>query len=255
MSKHNRYTPNYMPDDEPELLVWFGRFFNNLLPLLGLLEIDQEETYDPLVEDLGMVQDTRTCIGNLEGIGPALTDTKDEQLYSDDLTGEVVSPREPEHLFPAFSKARKALVKRVDNLVKYIKAHPAYTPSIGEQLDIIPPPPPPIDYTKVRSHGHDAYDGGHKLELLRTIAHGCNGYKVWFNIDHAGYVEKTVSGHGHCPITLDPAPQTKTLYEIKTQQTRAGELVGVITTSSIVIQQGLPVKHIIPKAGEEITTP
>jgi hypothetical protein len=257
MSKRGHQTPNYMPNTEAELIAWLSRFLNNLLPLLGLLEIDREETYDPLLEDLGMVQDTRSCIGDIDTIRPALTDTKDEQLYANDLSGEVVSPRQPGRIFPAFSKARKGLVKRIDNLVKTIKAHPNYTESIGFELGIIAPEPPPVDYTKVRSHGHDAYDGGNQLELLRTIAHGCDGYKIWLNIDHAGYADKdaVTSGHSNCTLTLNPVPVTRTLYEIKTQQTRAGKLVGVATTSTIILQQGMPVKHIIPKGAEETATP
>jgi hypothetical protein len=235
MSKRGHYTPNYMPDTEAKLIDWLSRFLNNLLPLLGLLEIDKEETYDPLVEDLGMVRDTRSCIDNIDTIRPALTDTKDEQLFANDLYGEVVSPREPGRIFPAFGKARKSLVKRVDLLVRNIKNHRNYTESIGRELGIIAPEPPPVDYAKVRSHGHDEYDGGNQLALFRTIAHGCDGYKIWLNIDHA--------------------PQTKTLYEIKTQQTRAGKLVGVATTSSLILQQGMPVKHLIPKGAEETATP
>jgi hypothetical protein len=249
-------TPNYMPDNEPNLMIWFNRFFNNLKPLLGQFELDQEEDYDPLVEDFNLGMDTLTCIENIDSIRPSLTGTKNEQFYSDDLNGQVVSPRQPGHIFPAFSRARKGLVKRVDKLIKErIKPHPAYTDSIGIELGIVPPEPPPIDYTKVRSHGHDQYDGGNKLELLRTIAKGCDGYQIWLNIDHAGYKEKTTSGHSNCLITINPAPQARVLYEIKTQQTRAGEPVGVITTSSIVLQQGMPVKHTIPKTGEEIATP
>jgi hypothetical protein len=244
-----------MPDTVEKLNDWISRFLNNLKPLLGLLEIDQEETYDPLVEDLALLQDTLTCIDNIDTIRPSLIKTRNEQLFDNDLNGQVPSPREPGNIFPAFSKARKGLVKRIDNLVKTIKAHPAYTPTLGQELGIIPPEPPPVDYTKVRSHGHDEYDGGNQLALFRTIAHGCDGSKVWLNIDRTGYTDKTTSGHSHCPITLEPAPKTKTLYEIKTQQTRSGKLVGVATTSSLILQEGMPVKHIIPKGAEETATP
>jgi hypothetical protein len=255
MKRLTHHTPNYMPNTEAALLAWISRFLNNLKPLLGLLEIDQTETYDPLLEDYGLIQNTIACILDIDTIRPALTETKDEQLFSTDLTGQVVSPRQPGAIFPDFSKARKGLIKRIDNLVKTIKNHPAYTASIGLELGIIPPEPPPIDYTKVRSHGHDQYDGGSELQLLRTIAHGCDGYKVWLNIDHAGYTEKTTSGHSNCVITLEPAPSTRTLYEIKTQQTRAGKPVGVATTSTLILQQGMPVKHILPKGAEETATP
>ena len=112
----NRHLPAYMPRKEALLLIWIEQFLNGLKPMLGMFEIEQQD-YDQMLEDFGLVKNSYDCHIHSEGLARANTRFKDLAFYDRNHL-PATSPREEGAIFPSCSALEGGFVWRLAELVE-----------------------------------------------------------------------------------------------------------------------------------------
>lgn len=127
----------YIPITDEKKTGWLKVFTMNLEQLAGRFDISVAEI-DQLKADAEMFEYAVTVAHIFRTESQERNAFKKLLVREKGLTGrEIKVPDLPSLLPPPSTVARTGIFQRVGKMVKRIKAHPNYTDSIGERLDII----------------------------------------------------------------------------------------------------------------------